>query len=336
MKVLTALTNLLCCALALTALAAPVDNVQIDTWRVPWPHSRPRDPAVAPSGKVWFVGQAGDYIAFFNPETERFKRYTLQPGAGPHNCIVAKDGTVWFSAQRGGYIGHLDPATGKIVKYTMPNPEVQDPHTLRFNSAGDIWFTLQRSNFIGKLNTSSGKVHLIEVPTENARPYGIVIDSEDRPWFAEFGSNKLGVVDPKSMTVTEIALPRKSARPRRLAITEGDRIWYVDYPQGYLGVYDPARNTFHEWRSPSGEDALPYGMVADGKSRIWYVETGPQPNRLIGFKPMTQKFFVNEEIPNSAGAVRNMTYADGEIWFGMDSNYLARVRVPGFNEHPVK
>ncbi len=328
MKILTTLTSLLCCALALTAFAAPASKVQIDTWRVPWPHSRPRDPDVAPSGKVWFVGQAGDYIARFNPETEQFKRYKLQSGSGPHNCIVAKDGTVWFAAQTGGYIGHLNPVTGKIIKHMMPSPEVQDPHTLRFNSAGDIWFTMEHSNFIGKLNTDNGKIHVIEVPTKNARPYGIVIDSEGRPWFAELGSNKLGIVDPEFMTITEIALPRKNAHPRRLAITEDDRIWYVDYVQGYLGVYDPAQKSFHEWRSPSGEDALPYGMVADGKGRIWYVETGPQPNHLIGFKPATKEFFIKRKIPNSAGAVRNMTYADGNIWFGMDSNYLTRVRVP--------
>lgn len=130
------------------------------------------------------------------------------------------------------------------------------------------------------------------------------------------------------MTITEIALPREDARPRRLAITDDDRIWYVDYAEGYLGVYDSADKTFQEWRSPTGEDARPYGMVADGKGRIWYAETGPQPNRLIGFDPATHEFIVNKTIPDSGGAVRNTTYADGAVWFGMDSNYLGRVRVP--------
>lgn len=328
MKLLTTLIGLLCCMLAATAFAAPTGQVRIDTWLVPWPDSRPRDPDVGPKGMVWFVGQIGDYVARFDPETKAFKRYKLQDGAGPHNCIVAKDGTVWFAAQTGGYIGHLFPETEKIVKYQMPGPERLDPHTLRFGSDGDIWFTLQFSNFVGRLDTDSGKVHLIEVPTEHARPYGIVIDNEGHPWFAEFGSYKLGRVDPESMTIKEIALPRTDARPRRLAITDDDRIWYGDYAQGYLGVYDPATNTFQEWRSPSKANARPYGMVADGQGRIWYVETGPQPNRMIAFDPATGAYFVNTAIPNSAGAVRNMTYANGNIWFATDSNYLGRVRVP--------
>ena len=39
-------------------------------------------------GRVWFVGQQGNYLAFLDPETGEFKRYDLDPGAGPHNLIV--------------------------------------------------------------------------------------------------------------------------------------------------------------------------------------------------------------------------------------------------------
>ena len=37
-------------------------------WPVPWEKTRPRDPYVAPDGRVWFVGQQGNYIASFDPE----------------------------------------------------------------------------------------------------------------------------------------------------------------------------------------------------------------------------------------------------------------------------
>jgi hypothetical protein len=39
--------------------------VAIEEWPVPWPGTRPRDPYVAPDGKVWFVGQTGDDLARF-------------------------------------------------------------------------------------------------------------------------------------------------------------------------------------------------------------------------------------------------------------------------------
>ena len=55
-------------ALVLPLLAA----VEITEWTVPWPDSRPRDPYVDRQGRVWFVGQAGNYIATLDPRTAQF------------------------------------------------------------------------------------------------------------------------------------------------------------------------------------------------------------------------------------------------------------------------
>ena len=48
-------------------LLAQDPGLQLTEWTVPWPESRPRDPAVAPDGRVWFVGQAGNYVAVLDP-----------------------------------------------------------------------------------------------------------------------------------------------------------------------------------------------------------------------------------------------------------------------------
>jgi virginiamycin B lyase len=84
----------------------------------------------------------------------------------------------------------LDPETGEIAKYPMPDPAAKDPHTLVFDGNGDIWFTVQGSNFIGKRTAATGEIQLVPVATESARPYGIVVDSKNRPWIAEVGTNR--------------------------------------------------------------------------------------------------------------------------------------------------
>src|SRR3712207_2388230 len=48
--------------------------VEITEWTVPWEKTRPRDPYVAPDGRVWFVGQTGNYIAVLDPKSGEFKR----------------------------------------------------------------------------------------------------------------------------------------------------------------------------------------------------------------------------------------------------------------------
>ena len=187
-------------------VSASEAEVEITEWPVPWEDTRPRDPYVGPQNRVWFVGQQGDYIASFDPTTGDFTRFDLDPGTGPHNLIVDDAGNVWYAGNRAAHIGKLDPESGEITKFPMPDPAAGDPHTLVFDQNGDIWFTVQAGNFVGKLWPRSGEIQLIAMPTEGARPYGIVIDSNNRPWIVEFGVNKIATVDPDTMALEEITL----------------------------------------------------------------------------------------------------------------------------------
>lgn len=308
----------------------PTDEVKITEWVVPWPDSRPRDPYVDGEGRVWFVGQRADYAAHLLPETGAFKRYDLEAGAGPHNLIVDADGMVWYAGNRAAHIGKLDPADGSIVKYPMPDPRARDPHTLVFDAHGDLWFTVQGGNFVGKLSRAEGTVELIEVPTPRARPYGIVLDGDGRPWIALFGTHKLAVVDPEAMTLEEIDLPRAETRPRRLGITSNGGVWYVDYAGGMLGRLDPETRAVKEWPMPDGEGSRPYGMAVDDRDRVWFVETGVDPNRFVGFDPATETFFASAAIESGGGSVRHMFFHAPEraVWFGTDANTIGRARLP--------
>ncbi len=309
--------------------ATPTSLV-IEEWDVEWGNSRPRDPYVAPDGRVWFCGQRDGYVAVLDPETGDMTRYDLGDGAGPHNLIVDADGMVWYAGNRRAHIGKLDPATGDITKYEMPIPEARDPHTLVWASDGNIWFTLQGSNMVGHLNTDTGEVALMPAATESARPYGIWLDSRGTPWIALFGTNKIARVDTEAMELVEIELPSEDARPRRLVVTSDDRVWVADYTRGYLGVYDPADASYNEWKMPSGENARPYAMEVDSLDRVWFVETGVDPNLFTAFNTATETFEHATAVPSGGGTVRHM-YLDpaaGAIWFGTDANTVGRATLP--------
>lgn len=308
---------------------APLKQVNIQEWSVPWSKTRPRDPFAEATDRIWFVGQGGDYIGRLDPTDGEFKRYDLPQGTGPHSLIVDDAGYVWFAANGKGYIGKLDPESGKITKFPMPDKRAADPHTLVFDSAGNIWFTVQGGNFIGRLSGDTDTIKLIPVPTPDARPYGIVIGPQDRPWFAEFGSNKIATIDTDTLKVHEFTLPRSDARPRRIAIASDGSVWYVDYAQGYLGRFDPATGTFREWPAPAGAGSKPYGMAIDNQDHVWFVETGPQPNHLVGFDPSSERFISDTAIPSGGGAVRNMFFYEptGALWFGTDTDTIARARI---------
>jgi len=262
-------------------------------------------------------------------ESGSFERVDLLEEPGPHNLIVGDDGVVWYAGNLTGTIGRYDPASGKIEKIRMPNDEAADPHTLVFAPDGRIWFTVQRGSFVGRLDPKSRKVDLVEVPIPGARPYGIVVTPDGTPWVALFGTNRLARVAPESLALETKALPRENARPRRLGLTSDGRVWYVDYAQGRLGAYDPASDAFEEWLLPSGDQAAPYGMAVDARDRIWLVETGPQPNRFVGFDPERRAFFGATPIPSGGGTVRHMHFhaPSRSIWFGTDANTVGRAKL---------
>ena len=307
----------------------PLPQPSIEEWPVPWENSRPRDPYPGPDGKVWFVGQRGHYVASLDPETGDFHRIDLAPGTGPHNLIVADDGTIYYAGNLASHIGRIDPETDVIHKIPMPNEEARDPHTLVFDGNGDVYFSVQGGNFLGKLDVETEQVDLVKVPTDKARPYGIITAPSGTVWATEFGTNKLAKLNPENLKLSEIVLPREGARPRRLHATSDGRIWYVDYAKGMLGFLHPDTGLFKEYRTPGGEDSQPYGMAVDAQDRLWFVESGLSPNRLVGFDPVAETFTEPVDVPSGGGTVRHMQY-DPEtnvIWFGTDTNTIGRAHL---------
>jgi virginiamycin B lyase len=299
------------------------------TWSTPWDKTRPRDPHADAQGRVWFVGQVGNYVAYLDPKSGEFKRYDIEPGTNPHNLVVDRRGMVWFTGNRNGRIVRMDPATGKLTNYLMPDSTVRDPHTMIFDRRGDAWFTAQQAGVVGRLTQSDGKIRLWRM-APRSRPYGIWIDSHDQPWFDLFGTNQIGTIDPKSGEFKAYTLPDEKARPRRIAITADDAVWYGDFTRGYLGKLDPITGKVEEWALPAGAASLPYAMTVDDRGRIWLAETGVQPNRLVAFDPAKKAFTETVVIAaDGANSIRHMTFdkATRQIWFGGDANMIGRVQV---------
>ena len=311
------------------ARQAGATHSESKTWQTPFdPKARPRDPFSDQQGRVWFVGQEGNYVAYLDPDKGTFKKFEIEAGTNPHNLVVDKHGTVWFTGNRNGRIVKMDPTTGKLTNFMMPDSTVRDPHTMIFDPNGDVWFTAQSAGVVGKLTMSSGQIRLWRM-ARGSRPYGIVLDSHGRPYFDEFGTNKLGTIDPKTGELHEYILP-DSTLPRRIAITDDTTIWYGDYRRGYLGRLNTKTGAVKEWLMPGGHGSLPYAMTTDDRGRIWVAETGSQPNKLHAFDP--KKLTWVETLPiaaDGANTIRHMMFdkTTRQIWFGGDANMIGRIKV---------
>ncbi len=305
--------------------------LEFTEWQVPWDNSRPRDPYVAPDGNIWFFGQVGHYMARLNPKTGDITKFDI-PEAGPHTVIVDDKGTPWYAGNKDHHIGKMNRANGNVERIDMPEG-INDPHTMAFSADGHIWFTVQRSGeagFIGRLNMRNNKIDIIDVPGKNMRPYGLVMDSNDRPWVAFLGDNAIGSIDPDTLNLSIHETPDEDSIIRRIGVTSDDRIWWTDAGMGHLGVYDPQQKSMQQWTTPGGEAAGLYAMTVDNQDRIWYVETGLQPNRFIGFDSQTEQIISVDEVPSGGISIRHMVFDKNTnaIWFGTDANTVGRAVVP--------
>jgi virginiamycin B lyase len=294
--------------------AVAVLDVRIREWDVPTKGAHPHDPAVAPDGSLWFTEQMVSKLGRLDPATGDFKEYPLKgENDGPHGLVADRDGNIWYTGNFAAHIGKLNPRSGGVTQYKMPDDKAEDPHTAVFDAQGILWFTVQVGNMVGRLDPKTRKIELKLAPTQEARPYGIQINSKGAPFFCEFGTNKMAKIDPKTMQITEYPLA-EGVRPRRLAIAADDGVYFTDYQGGRLGRLDPQSGAARMWPSPGGAGSDPYGIAITPDGMVWYSESGVTPNTLIRFNPKTEQF-ARTKIPSGGGTVRNMAAtSDGRLY----------------------
>ena len=167
---------------------------------------------------------------------------------------------------------------------------------------------------VGRLDPKSAVITLKPVPTENARPNGILVLKQGVPVFSEAGSSKVGFIAPATFGVSEFPLPPGS-RSRRLAIAaDGNTLYFTDFVGGNLGKLDLSIGALILYPSPGGPDSNPYGLAITPDGMVWYTETGTQPNILVRFDPQSSSF-ARATVPFATGGVHNITAtSDGLVY----------------------
>jgi virginiamycin B lyase len=312
-----------------TASHALADTVDIREWLIPWENSEPKDTFVDSRGRVWFAGFGDHYIGIFSRETAEFNRYDLRKGTAPSALLIDSNQVIWYAGNGRRHIGMLDPGAGRTTEIGMPDRKAKEPRSMVFGPNGDIWFSVENGDFVGRLRTGSGEIDLVPVPGGKSRPFGLAVSPANELWVAASGRNALLRIDPALMKIAEVQTPNEDSRLRRIVTSSDNHVWYADYELGQLGRYQPHTGEFTEWQLPGGTESRPFGMAIDRDDRIWLVETGGIPNRLIGFDTATETFLTETDIPSGAGSVSHLFYAEslGEIWFATATNYIGRARI---------
>ena len=144
----------------------------------------------APDGSVWFTEQGSDKIGKWDSGHQRSHRIPGSPGSwqarhsrgggSKHTLRVEPNGDVWAT---GGPVSKFDPKTKQFTDIK----EIPSAYGIALAQDGTVWFAeFTADGKIGKIDPKTLKVTKYTVPTPNARPRRIQVDTDGTIWFCEF------------------------------------------------------------------------------------------------------------------------------------------------------
>jgi virginiamycin B lyase len=180
---------------------------------------------VGSDGNIWIARSFQGAVARFDPKTEKVTTWSEPKEYRNIHSRVSylaptPQGKVWFSDTFNRTLNLLDPASGKVTawpgfpdwKWSWENDAGSGahgkkavghfPYSFGSDSRGWGYFTDEAGGNIGEIDPE-GHITLYPVPTDNAGPRLMHIDSEDRIWFGEDHAAKIGMFDIKTRQFKE-------------------------------------------------------------------------------------------------------------------------------------
>jgi streptogramin lyase len=286
-------------------------------------------PAIDHTGRIWFGEMGHNFLAFFDPHTQKFQQITPPHGrSGIMGVVVASDDTIWFAEQYANYIGHYLPATHQFQTYPLPTLTVPDPSlpgkTLTLPSApnelaldkhGNVWFTELNANALGRLNMQSGQTQqypLAETKTTQAlNPYGITIDPQGNICFTEASTSHIGRLDPITGQISYFSMQGSSTPLMEITADAHGIIWATSFSSGLLLSFNPKTTTFTPYYAPSSGGL--YGITITPTGQVWVTITA---ENVIAYLDVTANRFINYAIPSSGSLPLGVVMgANNSLWF---------------------
>jgi virginiamycin B lyase len=268
-------------------------------------------------GNVW-VPYTGCCILWFDPRTGESKAY-MGHGGGHGIAVDQTDGTVWYSPDlaKAEVVRRLDPKTGLVDHWKVEGARGLESNTQIFDSKGNLWLSLLAVGKLGKWDRETNSILYWDVPILRSRPYGIVMDRNDKVWFSDYHNGGVTRFDPDTETFDHFDLvPDKEATNsiRRLGADSKNMIWAATWgsrsmQNGALYRLNPETGKVME-RKLGIEYTNPYNAEADQDDNIWVATD----NYLSMYDQRADKF-THFPIPVRSDSLKTTIADNGAIWF---------------------
>jgi virginiamycin B lyase len=286
-------------------------------------------PAIDHLGRIWFGEMGHNFLAVFDPHTQKFQQITPPHGrSGIMGIVVASDDTIWFAEQYANYIGHYFPTTGQFQTYPLPTLTIPDPgnsgksltlpnapNDLALDKHGNVWFTELNADALGQLDTHSGLIQQYPLSVKKSaqalNPYGVAVDPQGMVWFTEASSNHVGRLDPATGQFSYFTMQGSATPLMEITSDAHGIIWITTFSSGLLLSFNPNTAAFTPYYVPSSSGI--YGIAITPTGQIWVTIAA---ENTIARLDVTANRFVLYAIPtNSSLPLGIIAGANNTLWF---------------------
>lgn len=165
---------------------------KVDAWKAPKGYG-PYGIASTPTGQIWYVSLAGDFIARVDPATgASIVIDPPKPGAGPRRIWSDSKGLLWTSLWNSGGVGRYDPTGKSWTVFPMPARKT-GTYAVYVDDKDRVWATDWQANAIQRFDpkTENYETFPSDKPRSQVRQ---LLGRPGEVWGGESGTDRLVVV----------------------------------------------------------------------------------------------------------------------------------------------
>lgn len=161
-----------------------------------WDAPRGRGPygiTATPSGDIWFVSLAGNYLANVDLETGEATVYEPPtPNQGARRVWSDSQGRLWISEWNSGNVSVYDPATESWKQWKLPGDRPRT-YSVWVDPDDKVWLTEWSSNAVVRFDpeTETFESFPSDRPNANVRQ---MLGRKGEAWIPESGTDRLRVI----------------------------------------------------------------------------------------------------------------------------------------------
>ncbi|HJT85671.1 MAG TPA: copper resistance protein CopC [Nitrososphaeraceae archaeon] len=230
----------------------------------------------------------------------------------------------------------IDPTFSTLGKYNIQNDEneiIKMPISgivsgITTDNGQNLWMTVMQENSILKYNIDKNDFETYKIPTEDARPAGLIYDEKNNViWFTESGIGQLGRLEISTGKITEFPgqLPNINnntdnneesliKEPTSLLLDkETSNIYISDHLSNSIFKFNPLLSNFKQYPLPDDNDGLAFGIAFDKYNNLVIAQHIADTIAVLDPDTGTTASF---DIPTKGSFVQYLTKdSNNDIWF---------------------